>query len=126
MWTQERTIRLIELWHQTPILWDTKHKDYRNRDVKKNSLEDLAVEFDMTSLDIEKKMTGLKNQFRREHNKFKSTGNLSSNYSVEWFGYRPLLFLLDTFSARDSLELLYTKKEVMFSYKSFFILFYHK
>lgn len=104
MWTQERTTRLIEMWKKAPVLWDTKHKDYRNRDVRKSALELLAVDFEMTALDIEKKMTGLKNQFRREHNKVKSVGG-SSAFSVEWFGYRPLMFLQDSLIIRDPMDL---------------------
>lgn len=102
MWTQEKTLKLIDLWQKTPILWDTKNKDYRNRDLRKSALEALAVEFEMTSLDIEKKMTGLKNQFRREHNKIRTSG--SSSFSVEWFGYRPLLFLQEALVTRELLD----------------------
>lgn len=99
MWTQEKTLKLIELWHQLPVLWDAKHKHFRNRDVRKSSLEILAREFDMTPMDIEKKITGLKNQYRREYNKVNFQD--PSTFSVEWFGYRPLQFIQSTLFTRD-------------------------
>lgn len=99
MWTQERTLRIIELWHQLPVLWDTKHKHYRNRDARKNALEILAAEFEMTAMDIEKKITGLKNQYRREYNKLHYQD--PSSFSVEWFGYRPLQFIQTALFTRE-------------------------
>lgn len=99
MWTQEKTLKLIDLWRQLPILWDTKHKHFRNREVRKSSLEILAQEFNMTPMEIEKKITGLKNQYRREYNKVNFQD--PSSFSVEWFGYRPLQFIQSTLFTRD-------------------------
>lgn len=99
MWTQDKTLQLIEMWRHLPILYDTKDKHFRNREARRDALQVLATEFDMTAMDIEKKITGLKNQYRREYNKVNFQD--PSTFSVEWFGYRPMQFIQSSLFTRD-------------------------
>lgn len=94
MWTTEKTLSLIEAFHNTPSLWDVHNTDYRDKVKKKMAFNKIADELNISSLDVEKKIHNLKTQFYREHKKAttKDTRGDSSG-GTNWFAYKPLLFL---------------------------------
>lgn len=96
MWTTEKTLSLIRTLYSTPSLWDVTCPQYKDRTKKKDDLQTLADEYRVTDLEMEKKIHSLKSQFRREHNKLMSSQKSGcSPKACLWFGYAPLLFLLN-------------------------------
>lgn len=66
-------------------------------------MEHLAQKYQMANHDMEKKIHNLKSQFRREHKKLtESKKSGSSPKKSSWFGYHPLLFLLQGMESRGS------------------------
>ena len=47
-WTEERIDNLIMLLDERPCLYNTKSKDYFNRDRKKKALDEIAAVLDIT------------------------------------------------------------------------------
>ena len=41
-WTNEAVTELIDLYEERPCLYDTKHKDYYNRDLRGRALSEIA------------------------------------------------------------------------------------
>ncbi|XP_076050871.1 uncharacterized protein LOC143031204 isoform X2 [Oratosquilla oratoria] len=102
MWTPERTLSLIEMLNATPCLWDVTCQDYKNRGKKKDTLQKLANKFNVSSHEMEKKVHSLKTQFRREHKKLSGAQRSGCSVKSLWFGYEPLLFLLQGHESRGS------------------------
>lgn len=48
-WTEERVEELISLFEERPCLYNTKAKDYFNRDKKKKALDEIAAVLGATS-----------------------------------------------------------------------------
>jgi hypothetical protein len=102
-WNQEATMKLIEELHSRPVLWDVTAAEYKNRNKKRDALQELAECFKLSLNEIEKKVKNLKTQFRREHKALcakKKSG--SSPKKPTWFGYESMLFLLSTTESRGS------------------------
>lgn len=93
MWTTEKTLSLIEVFHNTPNLWDVHSTDYRDKARKKMALNKIAEQLGVPAFDVEKKIHNLKTQFYREHKKVKTDGNGESSGGSTWFAYKPLMFL---------------------------------
>ena len=51
-WNYENVEQLIELYEQRPCLYDTKSKDYFNRDVRNVALQDIAKILNTTGKSI--------------------------------------------------------------------------
>lgn len=103
MWSQRTTLALIEDLHGTPCLWDVQCAEYKNKTAKSDALEVLARKYQVTAVEMEKKIQALKNQFRREHKKLVSTHSSGSSPKKSiWFGYEHLLFLLQGYVSRRS------------------------
>lgn len=78
-----------------PCLWDKSCRDFKNKDKKKEEMQRLADEYKLSYSDMEKKIHGLKTQFRREYKKLRELQRSgSSSEKCGWFGFQPLLFLL--------------------------------
>ena len=45
-WTEEKTAELIDLYQERPCLYNTKLKEYHNRDLRKRSIEEMAAALD--------------------------------------------------------------------------------
>jgi hypothetical protein len=48
VWTEEKEDRFIELWRETPCLYDISSKAYSNRCTKNRALEDIAENLSQT------------------------------------------------------------------------------
>lgn len=59
-WNQEKTIRLIEEFHARPALWDVTCSEYKNRNKKRDALQELANHFQTSIEELEKKLKNLK------------------------------------------------------------------
>ncbi|XP_063863939.1 uncharacterized protein LOC135102604 [Scylla paramamosain] len=113
MWSTEKTLGLIELLHSSPVLWDASCVDYKNKLKKADAVREIANTLSVDESEIEKKIKALKVQFRREHLKLtslKKSGASPKKYA--WFGYKPLLFLLQGRGARGSQLTDATKRQI--------------
>jgi hypothetical protein len=103
MWTSENTLKLIKDLHSLPCLWYVQSAEYKNRNKKVDAYDTLASKYSVTVMQVEKKIQALKTQFRREHRKLVvSKRSESSPKKAAWFGYEPLLFLLQGNESRGS------------------------
>lgn len=100
----ETTLKIIEDFHTLPCLWDAKSTQYKNRDKRREAMESLAKKYTMSIHEMEKKLHNIKSQFRREHKKLitESKKSGSSPKKSNWFGYQPLMFLLQGMESRGS------------------------
>ncbi|XP_055591253.1 uncharacterized protein LOC129743292 [Uranotaenia lowii] len=92
MWSSEKVLRFIEDYQSMPCLWDVKNKDYKNRIKRKLARESLAVKFNESVSEIEKKIHNLKTSYNRERKKT-CTASGSSPKESSWFAFKYLQFL---------------------------------
>jgi hypothetical protein len=62
-------MKLTDLLHSMPCLWDVTCLDYRNRTNKKDGMQSTANEFVVTNNEMEKKIHSLKTKFPKQHKK---------------------------------------------------------
>ncbi|KAL5460156.1 hypothetical protein EMCRGX_G033583 [Ephydatia muelleri] len=55
-WNYENIEQLTELYEQRPCLYDTKSKDYFNRDVRNVALQDITKVLNTTDVQIKTKL----------------------------------------------------------------------
>jgi len=110
-WTDEETKVLIEVWAEHENLYNTKHKNCFNRNIRQKSLtsmENTLIERDITAnvKQISKKITDLKNYYgslRRMIESSKSSGGGTEEvYVSPWKFYESLEFLSDAFTPRKT------------------------
>ena len=113
MWSTEKTLELIELFHSSPALWDVTCVDYKKKMKKIDALTEMADKLSVSVSEIEKKIKAIKVQFRREYLKLASLkrSGISPN-KCSWFGYKPLMFLLQGQESRASRSTDSTEREV--------------
>lgn len=111
VWCNERVLKLIELYQNYECLWDTAHRDYKNKLKKLDAWDSIAKTLDVSVKEVESKVHTLRSQFTRERKKFKcskKTGSGSEDlFSSKWFAYEPLLFLIKgetTTGNKDTIE----------------------
>jgi hypothetical protein len=95
MWLNERVVTFIEHLQSSACLWDVHCANYKNHNKKSDVIDFLAKKYEISNTEVEKKITNVKGQFRREHKTVvasKKTG--SSPKKPTWFAYKALLFLL--------------------------------
>ncbi|XP_048481508.1 uncharacterized protein LOC125489531 [Plutella xylostella] len=98
VWCNERVLKLIELYQNYECLWDTAHREYKNKLIKQDAWDSIAKTLDVPVKEVESKVHTLRSQFSRERKKLKSskkTGTGSDDVlNITWFAYKPLLFLI--------------------------------
>ncbi|XP_048006416.1 uncharacterized protein LOC125241813 [Leguminivora glycinivorella] len=121
MWTQKSTLALIKDIRLNPCLWNLQCEDYKNRTKRVNAYKALGAKYGINGKEIEQKFHALKNQFRREHRRLEKQEEGLSPKQIHWFGYEPLLFLLnncvkpsqDKFMTEQDLEDSQCKQELL-------------
>lgn len=90
------TLHLIEDLRCNPCLWDSTSSEYRDRKKKSFVLESLAIKYQTIPSDVEKKIHGLRTQFRREQKKLEGfkKENPSRERKSTWFGFEPMQFIV--------------------------------
>ncbi|XP_041977648.1 uncharacterized protein LOC121731992 [Aricia agestis] len=109
MSTNTRTfiIEVIERYKAHQCLWKIHHQDYRDREKRDEAMKDLLQFFKTkdpeANLDtVKKKISTLRNCFRKEHNKVKaslksSSGTGEMHIPKLWY-YTEMLFLVDEYA----------------------------
>ncbi|XP_066965442.1 uncharacterized protein [Macrobrachium rosenbergii] len=112
MWSAEKTLELIELLHSSPAFWDVTNVDYKNRIKKMDALTGITDKLSVSVSDTEK-MKAIKVQFRREHLKLTSLKRSGCSLKkCSWYGYEPLLFLLQGQESRGSRSTVSPERQV--------------
>ncbi|XP_060809362.1 transcription factor Adf-1-like [Amyelois transitella] len=112
VWGNDTVLLLIELYESRDLLWDTSHRDYRNKIKKNDAWEDIAKALKLPRKEIEAKVHTLRSQFVRERKKVKSSKTTGSGRedmkSSAWFAYDAMKFLLKGATTSGSLDTLDT------------------
>nr|XP_026496143.1 transcription factor Adf-1-like [Vanessa tameamea] len=108
VWGNDTVLLLIELYESRDLLWDTSHRDYRNKIKKTDAWEDIAKALKLARKEIETKVHTLRSQFVRERKKVKSSKTTGSGRedvkSSAWFAYDAMKFLLKGATTSGSLD----------------------
>jgi hypothetical protein len=95
MWTSKKVLSFIKDMQLNECLWNIRSEQYRNRKAKNEAIEHLARKYEISVSDVEKKISNLKCQFRREHRKAVNLKRIGPyTRRATWFGYEALSFLL--------------------------------
>lgn len=94
MWSSEKVLLFIEDLHSNECLWNVKNIDYKDHSKRKDVIQSLSKKYNSTVIDIDKKISNLKGQFRRVHKKMGSRRRNGLSAKPTWFAYEPLSFLL--------------------------------
>jgi hypothetical protein len=70
-WTREMIYTLIELYESHPNLWNAASEDYKNRNLRKSAVEDIAQNMDFPVSEINDKIHNLRCQFLENSIKLK-------------------------------------------------------
>ncbi|XP_076397834.1 uncharacterized protein LOC100881882 [Megachile rotundata] len=103
MWTVEKTLKLIEDLRREPCLWDRKCEEFKNKEKKRDAMNNLAEKNGVTSAELERKIHSMKTQFYRERRKlFNTKRSNAASKNSNWFGYMPLMFLIRKSETKSS------------------------
>lgn len=96
IWTTEKTLELIKLYKENPILWDIHHLKYSNRMKRNLTLERMSKQLNVQLDHIRLKINCLRATFRAEQRKIHSNQGESN-----WMYYKAIKFL--KFSDNESI-----------------------
>lgn len=91
-WSSDNNIAFMKLYREQENLWNCFDKNYRNRDMRKASLECIAKEMHLcNTIEVTKKIKNLRSTYNQELNKIekskKSGAGVDDVYkpSIKWF-----------------------------------------
>lgn len=103
IWTRPMTLKLIDLYQSHSSLWDCSSENYKNKPVRKASLDDISKKLGITSQDAKDKIHNLRCQFngikRKRKQHLINTKNLATEDSldldseIKWEFYDALKFI---------------------------------
>lgn len=100
LWTKDQIVELIEMLQASPSLWDTRCKQYRDRNIKFKDMSKITSRFKTNVHEINRKIKSLRTQFARERKRISARGGISQDKL--WFGYQMMSFLLKNNTSEDS------------------------
>lgn len=83
-WNKENVSKLIELFREHPVLWDSKHFEYKMRNKKQDAWNEIALEMQLDRNEVEKKMRCLIGQYQRNCKKSKKSGSGADEGEPKW------------------------------------------
>ncbi|KAL4120995.1 hypothetical protein QTP88_013586 [Uroleucon formosanum] len=95
-WTIDETHRLISNYENNPCLWNPKDVKYKDKLAKGEAVRQLAVSFNTTESEIQRKLHGLRNQHADESRKEKITRTgqgADEMYKSKWIYLESLTFV---------------------------------
>lgn len=105
-WTVDNTCLLIEMYRETPLLWDPNNIDYKNRYKKADALKEFGRTLNVSAEEIERKIRNINSQYQREkrnYQQYKKSG-AGQKFVSKWFGYALMNFLKDKNKPRETQE----------------------
>jgi hypothetical protein len=76
-WSNDRVLRLTELFQDNQCLWNGQHVDYKNRICKADAWNSIANEMGIPPASIEVKIYIIRSQFMRERKKVQRSKTLT-------------------------------------------------
>ncbi|XP_075214599.1 uncharacterized protein LOC142320562 isoform X1 [Lycorma delicatula] len=105
-WSNEKSLRLIDLYEQSPIIWDPSHGSYYNKTMKKDAWIKISEELGCSYSEARRKMESLLGSFRREKTRAKRIASTNKGrikpYRSRWFAFKRLEFLLNKKTHRSN------------------------
>ena len=102
-WCKEQVMTLIKLFRKRPVLWDqTRHK-FEDKNKKNNMWIEIAMEMNISKMEVQAKMRKLTSQFYREIKKAKC-GSGADCVKSKWYVFEYLQFLKDKRTPHHSRE----------------------
>lgn len=99
-------LKLISLYREKPILWDSTQNDYKNIKKKYDCWTELASEMGADVTSVKKKMDSLLGSFRRERSRQEDTRRSGAGtddmYVSKWFAFNDMKFLANKFTPRQT------------------------
>ena len=106
LWTQDKTLTLINSYEEAYPLWDVSCKEYHDRGQRENALDALVANVGAPKGDIKKKIQALRTQFQQELRKDKESKRSGAGaedvYVSKWFGFGAMQFLVDSFIPKET------------------------
>ena len=104
-WTDENIRKLIQLWSEKPALYDTKHDSYFSKNKRREALDQIIEEMDMSEKDIQQKMVSLRTYYGSQQRKkiaWESDPTKTTPFKSRWQFWIPLDFLQDHMTQKQS------------------------
>lgn len=102
-WTTEKSLKLIELYRERPLLWDPTDSQYKLGKNKLAAWKEIADLMKTDATEVKKKTESLLASFRRERQRegtiLSGTG-VDEVYRSKWFAFQSMAFLIDKFKSR--------------------------
>ncbi|KAL1509953.1 hypothetical protein ABEB36_004617 [Hypothenemus hampei] len=95
-WSEELTMKLIEVYRKYELLWNPKHPHYYNKNKKFDAWSDLAAQLERPIDACKTKISALLSSLRRER--------ADEVYISSWYAFKSLQFLLDRDKPRERVD----------------------
>ncbi|XP_073976426.1 uncharacterized protein [Rhodnius prolixus] len=103
VWTNERTLRLIEAIRKRRALWDRRHSQHHSQPALKKHREDVVAEVgEIDYAQVKRKWKTLRDTFRDVRRKQLEAAEKNEEYRITWAYYKKLEFLNDQFEDEDT------------------------
>lgn len=79
VWNKEMKETLIDLYREREILWNTKLKEYMNRDKRRNAMKEIAEQLKVDINEATKEINTLRTQFNYSKRSVKSGSSGGGN-----------------------------------------------
>ncbi|XP_043269097.1 uncharacterized protein [Venturia canescens] len=93
-WSNEITLQFIEIYKLEPVLWDRKHRHYKDKAVTTEAWNRLAKMMEMPVPELRRKKDSLMASFRqharRKQKSLVSGGPATKIYQPSWFAYQAM------------------------------------
>lgn len=123
-WSDEKTLQLIELFQDKPVLWDTKNMNYKNIKMKNDAWKQIAIVLKMPDAKdiIKKKMNSLQASYRKIKSRMKTKSGMGTDEVVTstWFAFKALSFLENRYTPGKTRNTV--REDVIFYIKYIFFL----
>ncbi|CAH1999561.1 unnamed protein product [Acanthoscelides obtectus] len=94
MWDNDIELKFIEFFQAEPILWDTKHRNYKNKNLNHDAWGRIAQLMDLPIPDLKKKKESLFASYRKYRKMVKDSHQSGAGenelYKPVWFAYEAL------------------------------------
>ncbi len=102
-WSEESIHKMVGLWRDRPLLYNTKHQDYTSKVGRRLALEEIAEEMTISVQELISKMVSLRTYYGSQHRKkiaWEKKG--LSTYKSRWQFFDALEFLQDYMSQKPA------------------------
>ncbi|XP_039283681.1 uncharacterized protein LOC111048153 isoform X2 [Nilaparvata lugens] len=90
-------MNFIQSYKSLNLLWDTLDKNYSNKLLRREALNELSKQYNLTIPEVKKKIKSLRSYFSKEYQRAKKT----DNYVSAWFAYDAMSFIKDSVTDED-------------------------